>query len=350
MKKIVAILLTVCLTAGLLSACGNSGNDSNGSNDGGAVQGDGKWKMAMITDTGGLGDNGFNDMAWAGMEKARDELGFEIGLIESTEASQYAANIAAAADQGYNVILCVGYLLADALAEVAPQYPDVNFMIIDGSVEGDNVFSFVYSMEETSFLAGALAAYVLPDCDTFGTVGGMEIPDVIAWANGYQAGILAVKPDAKVLRSYVGSFADPGIAKELALAQFNQGAEVVMEISSGGAIGVIEAAKEAGKKFIATDKSKDDQAPGCELTAALAGRDMAVFNAAKQLVEGTAAPGVTHLTMKDGVFDVPDYVESLYGKDAVDFVEGLKQKILSGEIEVPRTNEEMDAYTPPTLS
>lgn len=345
MKKLLAMLLTACLVLGTLGACGNNEKPEDGS-----VNGTTAWKMAMITDTGGLGDNGFNDMAWAGMEMARDELGFEIGLIESTEASQYAANIAAAADQGYNVILCVGYLLADALAEVAPQYPGVSFMIIDGSVEGDNVYSFVYSMEETSFLAGALAAYVLPECNTFGTVGGMEIPDVIAWANGYQAGILAVKPDAKVLRSYVGSFADPGIAKELALAQFNQGAEVVMEISSGGAIGVIEAAKEAGKKFIATDKSKDNQAPGCELTAALAGRDMAVYNAAKQLMEGTAKPGVTNLTMKDGVFGLPDYTEELYGKEAADFVESLKQKILTGEIEVPRTNEEMDAYIPPVLS
>ncbi len=345
MKKLFAMLLAACLVLGMLSACGENAKPGDGSGSGSAA-----WKMAMITDTGGLGDNGFNDMAWAGMEMARDELGFEIGLIESTEASQYAANIAAAASQGYNVILCVGYLLADALAEMAPQYPDVSFMIIDGSVEGDNVYSFVYSMEETSFLAGALAAYVLPDCNTFGTVGGMEIPDVIAWANGYQAGVLAVKPEAKVLRSYVGSFVDPGIAKELALAQFNQGAEVVMEISSGGAIGVIEAAKEAGKKFIATDKSKDSQAPGCELTAALAGRDMAVYNAAKQLKEGTAKPGIMNLTMKDGVFGLPDYTEELYGKDAADFIEGLKQKILTGEIEVPRTNEEMDAYIPPVLS
>lgn len=117
MKKWFAALLTVCMMLGLLSACGNNDKPADSSGEGNP---DAKWKMAMITDTGGLGDNGFNDMAWAGMEMARDELGFEIGIIESTEASQYAANISAAADQGYNVILCVGYLLADALAEVAP--------------------------------------------------------------------------------------------------------------------------------------------------------------------------------------------------------------------------------------
>lgn len=356
MKRRIAWLLVLGLLLGVLGACSSGTAEDGGTADTAA---DGAepaaqteqngLRMAMITDTGGLGDNGFNDMAWAGMERARDELGYEIGLIESTEASQYAANIAAAADQGYNVIVCVGYLLADALAEVAPQYPDVKFLIIDGSVEGDNVFSFVYNMQEASFLAGALAAYVLPDCDVFGAVGGMEIPDVIAWATGYQAGVLTVNPDAQLPLSYVGSFADPGIAKELALAQYNQGAEVVLEISSGGAIGVIEAAEEAGKLFIATDQSKDNLAPGCELTAALAGRDMAVFEAAKEILEGTAQPGITHLSMEDGVFDLPDYTEEKYGADAAAFVETIKQMILDGEIVVPRTQEQLAEFVPPVL-
>ena len=305
-------------------------------------------KMVMITDSGGLGDGGFNDMAWHGVEMARDELGFEIGVIESTEASQFASNMSAAARQGYDIIVCVGYLLEDALKEVAPQFPDTKFVIIDGSVEGDNIYSYKYKLNEGGFLSGALAAYVTGE-NKFGTVGGMEIPDVVAWESGFAAGVKTINPEAEVMTTYVGSFADPGKAKELALAQFNSGAAAIMEISSGGAIGVIEAARDADKQFVATDRSKDSFAPGFELTAALAARDVALFEAAKQIKEGTAVPGITLLSMKDGVFDVPANTEERYGKEAAELIEKLKQMIIDGTIVVPATKEEVAAYQAPNL-
>lgn len=305
-------------------------------------------KMVMITDAGGLGDGGFNDMAWHGLEMARDELGFEIGVIESTEAAQFAPNISQAAEQGYDIVVCVGFLFVDVLAEVAPQYPDTSFIMIDAQVEGDNVYSFLFDVQESSYLAGALAALVT-EGDTYGFVGGMEIPVVLAWESGYVSGVKTIKPDAEVKTAYVGTFSDPGDAKELALAQFNDGAEVVLECSSGGAIGVIEAARDADKAFIATDKSKDSFAPGYELTAALAHRDQAVFNAAKLLADGTAVPGTTHLTMKDGVFGLPEDTEARYGADVVAKINQLIELVKSGEVVVPATREAVAAFEPPVL-
>jgi basic membrane protein A len=305
-------------------------------------------KMAMITDAGGLGDKGFNDLIWKGMNKAKDELGFEINAIESTEAAQYGPNISAAAEQGYDIVVCVGFLFIDVLAEVAPKYPDTKFIMIDGEVEGDNVYSFQFDVQQSSYLAGALAGLVL-EGDKFGYVGGMEIPVVLAWESGYVSGIKTTNPNAEVMTAYVGSFADPGKAKELALTQFNNGAQACMEVSSGGAVGVAEAARDAGKKFIATDSSKDSLAPGFELTAALCKRDEAVYVAAKMIKEGTAKPGTTHLTLKDGIFGLPDNTEELYGSDVAAKIQKLYDMVLNGEIDVPKTRDEVKAFKYPQI-
>lgn len=362
-KKGLALLMALLVTAALLGGCGGgatsassaaaSPGETAASSESAAPQASSEAasdavSMVMITDAGGLGDGGFNDMAWAGMEKARDELGFEIGVIESTEAAQFAPNISQAAEQGYDIVMCVGFLFVDVLAEVAPQYPDTKFIMIDAEVAGDNVYSFTFDVQESSYLAGALAALVCEE-NVFGHVGGMEIPVTLAWESGYVAGIKTIKPDAEVKTAYVGTFADPGKAKELALAQFNAGAAVVMEVSSGGAIGVIEAASDAGKLFIATDKSKDEFAPGSELTAALCMRDQAVFNAAKMIADGSAKPGTTHLSMKDGVFGLPADTEERYGADVMATITKLQDMVANGEVTVPTTREEVAAFVAPQI-
>jgi basic membrane protein A len=331
----------------LLAACRGGGGGSAASPRT-AARADEAKSIVMITDTGGLGDGGFNDMAWHGLEMVRDELGYRIGIIESTEAAQYAPNIAQAAEQGYDIVVCVGFLFVDVLAEVAPQYPNTKFIMIDAEVEGANVYSFTFEVQESSYLAGALAALVLKE-NIFGHVGGMEIPDTLAWESGYVAGVKTIKPDAEVKTAYVGTFADPGKAKELALAQFSGGAAVVMEVSSGGAIGVIEAARDAGRLFISTDKSKDSFAPGFELTSALAKRDYAVFNAAKMIDDGTAKPGNTNLSSKDGVFGLPEDTEQRYGAETAAVVKKLQEMIIRGELVVPSTRDEVKAFTAPKL-
>lgn len=363
MKKLLALVIALLMMTVLLVACGGGGDASTPADapastpadepaDDASVPADepadDAMSMVMITDAGGLGDGGFNDMAWAGLEMAKEQLGFEIGVIESSEAAQFAPNISQAAEQGYDIVVCVGFLFVDVLAEVAPQYPDTKFIMIDAEVEGDNVYSFMFDVQESSYLAGALAALVSEE-NVFGHVGGMEIPVTIAWESGYVAGIKTIKPDAEVKTSYVGSFADPGKAKELALAHFNAGAGVCMEVSSGGAIGVIEAAKEAGKLFIATDQSKDEFAPGSEMTAALCNRDFAVFNAAKMIYEGTATPGTTYLSMKDNIFGLPQDTEERYGAEVAGKLATLQEMIAGGELVVPATREEVEAFQAPTV-
>jgi basic membrane protein A len=331
-----------------LAACGGGGGSGSASRAASPASSDENQSIVMITDTGGLGDGGFNDTAWHGLEMVRDELGFKIGIIESTEAAQYAPNIAQAAEQGYNIVVCVGFLFVDVLAEVAPQYPDTKFIMIDGEVAGSNVYSFTFEVQESSYLAGALAALVCKE-NIFGHVGGMEIPDTLAWESGYVAGIKTVKPNAEVKTAYVGTFADPGRAKELALAQFNAGAVAVMEVSSGGAIGVIEAARDAGKLFISSDKSKDVFAPGFELTSATAKRDYAILNAVKMIYDGTAKPGKTNLSTKDGIFGLPENTGERYGAETLAVINKLQEMIVRGELVVPNTREKVNSFTAPKL-
>ncbi len=355
-----AMLLVLVLVVSLFAGCGSANKQTPSDTTTPAAETtqaeatqqeeaqDEKLTMVMITDAGGLGDKGFNDIIWKGMEKARDDLGFEIAVIESSEAAQYGPNIAAAAEQGYDIVVLVGFLFTDVLAQVAPQYPDTHFVMIDGEVPGDNVYSFKFELQQSGFLAGALAG-LMSESNKFGVVGGMEIPDVVAWESGFASGIKTTRPDSEINITYVGSFADPGKAKELALAHFNNGADICMEISSGGAIGVIEAARDANKKFVATDSSKDELAPGHEFTAALAKRDEAVYAVAKMIKEGTAKPGITYLSMKDGIFGLPEDTEERYGSEAAATIEKLKEMILSGELVVPKTKEQVAAYEPPTL-
>lgn len=359
-----AFLLVLIMMLGLLVACGgqeaapaaDSGSEqdateSESSDEGSADEAkepEESLSAVMVTNASGLGDGGFNDMAWAGLNQAKDELGFEVAVIESTEAAQLAPNVTAAAEQGYDIVVCVGFLFVDVIPGISAQYPDTKFVLIDAKVEGDNVYSFLFDVKESSYLAGALAGLVIEE-NKFGYVGGMEIPVVLSWESGYVSGIKTTRPDAEVTTTYVGTFKDPGRAKELALAQFNSGAGVCMEVSSGGAIGVIEAAQDAGKLFIATDKSKDSFAPGFEFTAALAKRDMAVFEALKRIHNGSAEAGVTTLTIKDGVFGLPEDTEERYGSDVMAKINKLYDMIVTGEIVVPGTREEVEAFEYPVI-
>lgn len=302
--------------------------------------------MVMITDAGGLGDKGFNDIIWEGMVRAGADFGFDVHCIESSEAAHYGPNITSAAEEGYDIVVLVGFLFTDILPEIAPLFPDTHFVMIDGTVEGDNVYSFKFHLEESGYLAGALAG-LKSESNKFGVVGGIETPDVVAWESGFAAGIMTTRPDAEISITYVGSFGDPGKAKELALAHYDAGADIVMEISSGGAVGVAEGAADAGKYFVATDKSKDSLAPGSEFTAALAKRDEAVYAVAKLIKEGKAEAGVTWLSTKDNIFSLPDDTAERYGADTMAIIDKLQGMIRDGDLTVPMTKEDVASFVAP---
>ena len=319
-------------------------------------------KAAMVTDLTGLSGSkeqkGFNDLAWDGFLKARDELGVDVLLVESREQADYVPNLRRLARSGYDVIVGVGFLLTDAIDQVAAEFPKVRFAIIDSVVDRPNVASYVFKEEEGSFLAGVLAAQVTtqkgnprvnPANRVLGFVGGMEFPLIKKFEVGFRAGAAAVDPGIRVLVGYAGSFTDPGKGKEIARAQIAQGADVIYHASGSTGIGVIEAAREAGRYAIGVDTDQNALAPGTVLVSVLKRVDVASFEAIRGAVQGTFKPGVHVLGLSEGGVALSPLHEA--GRDIpqefMRKVEAYAEMIRAGKLAIPVTEEELQKFKAP---
>ncbi|QGP93121.1 Membrane lipoprotein TmpC [Neomoorella glycerini] len=353
MKKLLVVILALFLSVAFVGCggqTGQQGGQKGGQSTASGNQGEKKLRFVMVTDQAGVGDEGFNDMAWAGLKRAEKELGAEIKVIESSEMTQYTTNLAAGAEQGYNMVVAVGFLLVDALKEVAPRYPNTKFVIIDGVVEGPNVASVVFKENEGAYLAGALAG-LTTKTNKLGYVGGMEAPPTIRFESGWLAGIKTTNPKAETSVAYVGSFNDPGKAKETALAQYNQGVDIIFEVAGLGGLGVIEAAKNSkeGNLYVAVDRDKSKIGGGRQLTAVLKRIDNAVFEIAQKVKDGTFKGGIYELGLKEGGMGLPETTKEKATPEAMAVVEKLKKMILDGQLQVPKSREEVKTFTPPSL-
>jgi len=350
-SKVLFLVVSMLMVASLLlAACQPAAPAEEAPAEGGADV----FKVAMLTDLGGLSGSedtkGFTDLCWDGLLKARDELGVEILLIESREQADYEPNLVKAAEQGYDYVLGCGYLLTDAINAVAPRFPETKFAIVDSVVDGENTESIVFSEHEGSFLVGAIAAG-MSETGTIGFVGGMEGPLIEKFEVGYMAGALAINPDIEVLSAYAGSFTDAAKGKELALGQYNKGADVIYHASGGTGLGVIEAATQMEKYAIGVDIDQDALSKGFVLTSMLKHVEIGVFNSIKDTVDGKFMGGVRVNDLKaNGV----GYSELKFTKDKIPAellakVDKLAEMIKAGDVVVPETMQALDAFTPPTV-
>ena len=309
------------------------------------------YTWAMVTDQHGLGDQGFNDLAFAGMNRITDAHGGEIKVVESTEQAQYVPNFSQLAETGdVDLIAGIGFLLIDVMNEVAPLYPDQNFALIDAIVEQDNVASLVFREHEGAYLAGIFTG-LLTESNIVGFTGGMEIPPVIRFQSGYMAGLQTVNPDAEILISFVGSFADPARGKEVTQTLYDQGADIVFEVGGGSGLGAWEAAAERGEGvwIFGTDTCKNQLSPGNALPDVTKGVDTALFLTGDRVVNGTFEGGVQSFGLaEDGVGlcqetypDLPEDIRAL--------IEVAREMVINGDIVVPDTLEALEAFEPPVL-
>ena len=227
-----------------------------------------------------------------------------------------------------------------ALSTIAPEFPDTNFVVIDAVVDAPNVQSIIFDEHTGSFLVGALAA-LKSTTGTVGFVGGMDVPIIHKFYCGYAQGAKAAKPDIKLIENYTGTtpaaWNDPVTAGELTKAQFDAGADVVFAAAGGSGLGVLQAAKDAGKFSIGVDSNQNYLQPGSVLTSMLKRVDNAVYTALTEAGDdATFKPGLTILGLaQDGVgYAVDDNNSALISADMTSKVEDLKAKIISGEIAV----------------
>jgi basic membrane protein A and related proteins len=294
---------------------------------------------AVIFDMGGKFDKSFNEAAYNGAERFKNEAGIEYLEFEVTNESQRDQALRRMARRGANVVIAVGFSFATPLEQIAKEFPDTKFVIIDGVVEQPNVQSVVFKEHEGSFLVG-MAAAMASKTGKVGFVGGMDIPLIRNFAHGYQQGVKYINPDAEVFVNMTGTtpaaWNDPAKGAELAQSQFDRGADVVYAAAGGTGLGVLQAAADSGKLSIGVDSNQNYLHPGSVLTSMLKRVDVAVYNAFKDAKEGTLKTGTQNLGLaEEGVgYAIDDNNRALITPDMEAKLEDAKAKIISGELKV----------------
>ena len=304
-----------------------------------------QYKVGLVFDVGGRGDKSFNDAAYAGLDRAKSELDVNVSTLEMGEGNDREAALRQLAQNGSQIVFGVGFLFSDDIKSLAKEFPNTKFACIDFTVTpGEslppNLVALKFREEEGSYLVGALAGLVSKS-NQLGFVGGMEIPLIKKFEAGYRAGVLSVRPGAKLLVKYAGTtgaaFKDPTKGKELALAEYHDGADIIFHASGSTGLGVFEAARELHKLAIGVDSDQYDEAPGVILTSMVKRVDTAVFETIKQAQAGQWTGGVKEFGLKEnGVTWVDDGRNRNLVPDAARAkVDSLKAAIIAGSIVVP---------------
>lgn len=307
--------------------------------------------VTMVTDTAGLGDQNFNDLAYRGGTQAATEFGVDFRVIESVDQAAYVPNLTqAAADSQLTV--GVGFLLTDAITEVANQFPDTFFQLIDSVSDAGNVQSVLFKEEQIGYLAGIVVG-VTTKTNKIGVIGGQRIPPVIRYEVGFVAGVKSVNPEAEVTIVYTDTFGDQALGKQTAAAQFNDGADIVFPIAGFTGTGAYLAAAELNRPgelwVVGVDTSQDHLAPGYELCVAQKGVDFAVYTASKQVSEGRFETGVFNLGLAEGGVSL-QAIEGRASADAIALARVYEQMIIAGTIVPPVDDATLATFVVPEMA
>jgi basic membrane protein A len=326
----------------VLAACGSSSGGGNSS-----------VKVGMAYDVGGRGDKSFNDLAAAGLDKAKSTLGVQTKELAATQGESEQAKesrLQLLAQQGYNPIVAVGFAYATAVGKVVPNFPNTKFAIIDddtnctGSKPLPNLTCLLFSENQSSFLVG-VAAGLATKANNVGFIGGVDEPLIQKFQAGFQAGVHAVNKSAKIQVKYLSEppdfsgFGDPAAGKTTALGMYQNGADVVYHAAGGSGAGLFAAAAQEKKLAIGVDSDQYKSAPADQrkyiLTSALKGVDTAVYDFIKSDINGQFKAGVVRFSLKDnGVgYSTSNPIIKPYEKT----INKYKQELISGKITAPTT-------------
>jgi basic membrane protein A len=288
-----------------------------------------KLKVGLVTDVGGVNDKSFNQSAWAGVQKAATDFGLDVQYIQSTQPTDYEKNIDQFATENYDVIVTVGFLMGDATAAKARQYPNIKFAIIDNAyfpTQGStacpdtvkdcyddgglkNVTSLMFQEDQVGFLAGVVAGGITKS-NTVCTVSGMEIPPVVRYVVGFQNGAKWINDKAKALNVYIPSFTDPAKGKETGQAMIGQGCDVVFGVGGNTGNGGLLAASEKGLAAIGVDVDQYNTYPEVKsalVTSAQKNVDVAVYEYLKAVSGGTDKAGIVTANIQNGGVGLAPY-------------------------------------------
>lgn len=342
-KKLLAGPLATAMVFSL-AACGGSDSADEGGSDDAATEADAsEIKVGIVTDTGGVNDGSFNQSAWEGVSRAADELGITAQYLESATDADYIPNIETFVDEDYDLIICIGYQLADALREEAEANPDKNFAIVDDATltDLDNVASLMFEQSQASYLVG-YAAGLTTETNKIGFVLGMSTETMNEFGYGYCAGALDANPDVEILQANANSFSDTAAGKTAANNMIADGADVIFHAAGGTGLGVIDACKEAGIWAIGVDSDQSVIAPETILTSAMKRVDNACYDEAEAVLNGTFESGVKTYTLAEAGVDIAPTTDNL-SDEVLDAINEIKESIISGDIVVPKTKDDFES-------
>jgi basic membrane protein A len=297
-------------------------------------------RVGIVFDKGGKDDKSFNSAAYKGAMKAKDELKAFVKYVEATDDTAYEGSLRAFAQKDFGLIIAIGVSQAEAVKNVAQQFPDKHFAVVDADVKAPNVRALLFEEHEGSYLMGAAAA-LASKTGKIGFIGGMDIPLIRRFELAYKAGAKKINPMIVVNTNYIGitseAWNNPPKAKELALTQYADGADVIFGAAGASNAGIFDAVEEQHKLAIGVDSNQNWVKPGMVLTSMLKRVDQAVYDTIKDASAGKFSGGSTRFGLKNQGIDyaVDQYNDKVLTPEMRKRLDDLKMQIIAGKIKVP---------------
>ena len=334
LKKLFAVGLTAIMMSSLLVGC-SSKTESN----------EDVYKIGMISDTGGVNDESFNQSTWEGLQQAQEKYGkdkVQVKYVESSQEADYTPNIETFVEEDLDLIIGVGYKMAGAIEEASKNYPDVQFAIIDHSYENqpENVTSLIYEDNTAAYLAGLVAAKKT-ETNKVAFIGGIKSATLDKFEYGFRAGVKAANPKCELTVRYLNSFSDSALAKSVANQMHKDGVDVIYTAAGAAGTGAIEAAKENNKMAIGVDVDQSPLAPDNIISSTMKNVNVSIVNLVGEILEDNYQGGqVIVNTLASGGVGLSDTTKDHVSKDILDYVNEQAGKIKSGEIVVPENEKQ----------
>ena len=323
MKKLVVMGLAMAMTAAMVNGVCTQPVQ--------AADGEGL-KVALLL-SGAANDQGWNQTAYEGAQKACEKYGYELAYTENLEVADISAAFADYASAGYDVVIGHGYEFGDPALEVAETYPDTKFICTEADASADNVASYVMACEQTAYVEGIIAAST-SESGKLGAIGPIPGDSLVKIINGYEDGAKSVNPDIEVQTAWTNSFVDTQLAQEAAKAMIDNDVDVIKHCANACGNGAMTAAVYAGIWCQGDSYDQSSLAPDNILDSAIYNLDVVIDTALGSVADGSFEGDVYNLGMADGA------VEVLLSDNLSDDVKATAQdaidKIVSGELEVER--------------
>ncbi len=260
------------------------------------------FRVALLT-PGSVSDAGWNAAAFDGLQLIKNKLGAETALVQTRSPADFDDGFRDFASRGFNLIFAHGYEYTDSAIGVARDFPNVYFVVSSGSQSARNVASLTFKFDQAAYAEGVLAGGVTKS-GIVGAIGGIELPSVRLTFEGFKRGFLSVRPEGRLLVSYIGKFDDVGAAKEAALAQISQGADLIIHDADAAGLGVFQAAAQAHILAFGAIRNQNDVVPGVVLASAVTSNAQAFLKIATEVKNNQFHPGMLEFGMQDGMVRV----------------------------------------------